>query len=161
MTANRPAESTSAASVAPRPIGTARSYDDVRRIVAEHCASIGMTRAELDAEAGIADGNAAKALARRARKRLGWVTLGRVMAAVGLVLQVAIDPGAQASPSARPAREPRSHWRHQRGPAWGKRMAARRALKLTAEQRSDIARNAAQARWSRPNEKTPTGDAGV
>ena len=87
----------------PRPIGTAQSYDDVRRIVAEHCASLGMSRTELDIEAGIADGNAAKALARRARKRLGWVTLGRVMAAVGLVLQVAIDPSAQASPSARPA----------------------------------------------------------
>ena len=139
----------------PRPIGTARSYDDVRRIVAEHCASLGMSRTELDIEAGIADGNAAKALARRARKRLGWVTLGRVMAAVGLVLQVAIDPSAQASPSARPAREPRSHWRHQRGPAWGKRMAARRALKLTAEQRSDIARNAALARWNRPKEEAP------
>jgi hypothetical protein len=153
--AKRPAESTGAASTAARPIGTARSYDDLRRIVAEHCASIGMTRAELDIEAGIAEGNAAKALARRARKRLGWVTLGRVMAAVGLVLQVAIDPAAQALPSARSAREPRSHWRHQRGPAWGKRMAARRALKLTAEQRSDIARKAAQARWSRTKNKAP------
>lgn len=94
------------------------------------------------------------------KKRLGWVTLGRVMAAVGLVLQVSIDPAAQASPSARPAGEPRSHWRHQRGPAWGKRMAARRALKLTAEQRSDIARNAALARWSRPNKEAPASGRG-
>jgi hypothetical protein len=159
--ANRPAESTGAASLTPRSIGTARSYDDVRRIVAEHCASIGMTRAELDAEAGIADGNAAKALARRARKRLGWVTLGRVMAAVGLVLQVAIDPDAQAAPQACSTRAPRQHWRQKRGSAWGKRLAARRALKLSADRRSEIARNAAQARWNRPNEKTPTGDAGV
>ena len=147
--ANRPAESTGAASVAPRPIGTARSYDDVRRIVAEHCASIGMTRAELDAEAGIAEGNAAKALAPRARKRLGWVTLGRVMAAVGLVLQVAIDPDAQAPPQACRPRLPRQHWRQKRGSSWGKRLAARRALALTAEQRSSIARKAAQARWQR------------
>ena len=156
MTASGPQESACAASVAPRPIGTARSYDDVRRIVAEHRASIGMTRAELDAEAGIADGNAAKALARRARKRLGWVTLGRVMAAVGLVLQVAIDPDAQALSQACPARAPRSHWRHQRGPAWGKRMAARRSLKLSADQRSAIARKAAQARWSRRKEEAPS-----
>jgi hypothetical protein len=162
MTDNRPAESTGAASAAPRPIGTARSYDDVRRIVAEHCASLGMSRAELDAEAGIADGNAAKALARRARKRLGWVTLGRVMAAVGLVLQVAIDPDAQAAPQARSTRAARQHWRQRRGSAWGKRLAARRALKLTAEQRSAIARKAAQARWSRPDkEKAPTKDAGA
>ena len=144
-----PAQPTKAGDATPRPIGTARSYDDLRRIVAEHCASIGMTRAELDAEAHIADGNAAKALARRARKRLGWVTLGRVMAAVGLVLQVAIDPEAQAAPQARPARAPRDHWRRQRGSAWGKRLAARRALALSAERRSEIARNAARARWQR------------
>jgi hypothetical protein len=150
--ANRPAESTGAASVAPLPIGTARSYDDVRRLVAEHCASLGMSRAELDAEAGIADGNAAKALARRARRRLGWVTLGRVMAAVGLVLQVAVDPDAQAPPQACPPRPPRQHWRQKRGSAWGKRLAARRALKLSADRRSEIARNAAQARWSRTKE---------
>jgi hypothetical protein len=147
--ANRPAESAGAVSSAPRSIGTARSYDDVRRLVAEHCASLGMSRAELDHEAGIADGNAAKALARRARKRMGWVTLGRILAATGLVLQVSIDPEAQASPQARPARAPRSHWRHQRGSAWGKRLAARRALALTADQRSAIARKAAQARWQR------------
>ena len=156
--ANRPANSTGAASVAPLPIGTARSYDDVRRIVAEHCASLGLSRAELDAEAGIADGNAAKALARRARKRMGWVTLGRILAATGLVLQVAIDPDAQAAPQARSARTSRQHWRRQRGSAWGKRMAARRALALSAEQRSAIARRAAKARWSRANKEAPTSD---
>jgi hypothetical protein len=149
VTANRPAESAHAVAGTPQPIGTVRSYDDLRRIVAEHCARLGMTRAELDIEAGIADGHAAKLLARRARKKLGMVTLGRVMAAVGLVLQVAIDPDAQAAPQARPARAPRRHWRQQRGSSWGKRMAARRALKLSADQRSEIARNAAQARWQR------------
>lgn len=158
---NCPAESACAPDVAPLPIGAVRSYDDLRRIVAEHCARLGMTRAELDVEAGIADGHAAKLLARRARKKLGFVTLGRVMAAVGLVLQVAIDPEAQASPSARRARTLRSHWRRQRGPAWGKRMAARRALALSAEQRSEIARKAAQARWSRPKEEAPTPDVGA
>jgi hypothetical protein len=131
------------------PIATVHSYDDLRRIVAEHCARLGMTRAELDVAAGIADGHAAKLLARRATKKLGIVTLGRIMAAVGLVLQVAIDPEAQASPQAGSARTPRSHWRHQRGSAWGKRFAARRALKLSPERRSEIARNAALARWQR------------
>jgi hypothetical protein len=140
----RPAEASIAAS---RVLATVRSYEDLRLAVAEHCSSLGMTRAELDAEAGIADGNSAKALACRARKRLGWVTLGRVLAATGLVLLVAIDPDAQAAPQARPARSPRSHWRHKQGSAWGKRMAARRALKLSAQQRSAIGRKAALARW--------------
>jgi hypothetical protein len=144
-----PSEPAQGAADAPQPIGIVRSYDDLRRIVAEHCDRLGMTRAELDIEAGIADGHAAKLLARRARKKLGMVTLGRVMAAVGLVLQVAIDPDAQAPPQARPAHTPRSHWRDQRGSAWGKRLAARRALALSAEQRSEIARKAARARWQR------------
>jgi hypothetical protein len=76
------------------------------------------------------------------------------MAAVGLVLQVAIDPAAQALPSARQARAQRQHWRQKRGTGWGRRMAARRALKLTAEQRRGIARKAAQARWSRAKNET-------
>ena len=153
MAVNRPAESAQAPDTAPRPIATVRSYDDLRRVVAEHCASLGMSRAELDAEAGIADGHAAKLLARRARKKLGMVSLGRVMAAVGLVLQVAIDPDAQSLPQARPPREPRQHWRQKRGTGWGKRMAARRALALSAERRSEIGRIAAQARWQRKRSK--------
>jgi len=147
--ANRPAESTGAASVVPQPIATVHSYDDLRRVVAEHCERLGMTRAELDVEAGIADGHAAKLLARRARKKLGFVTLGRVMAAVGLVLLVAIDLDSQSSPQACPPRPPRQHWRDQRGSAWGKRMAARRALALSDERRSEIGRIAARARWQR------------
>jgi hypothetical protein len=154
VTAHGPQDSACATSVAPLPIGTARSYDDLRRIVASWCDHIGMTRAELDVAAGIADGHAAKLLARRARKKLGMVTLGRVMAAVGLVLQVAIDPAAQAPSQACAARAPRNHWRRQRGSAWGKRLAARRALALTAEQRSAIAHKAAQARWSRTKNKS-------
>jgi hypothetical protein len=90
--ANRPAESAHAVSSAPRSIGLARSYAELQRIVADYCEHTAMTRAELDAEAGIADGNSSKALARPARKRLGWVTLGRVLGAAGLALHVVIDP---------------------------------------------------------------------
>jgi hypothetical protein len=109
-----------------------------------------MTRAELDAEAGLADGHAGKLLSDRPRKKLGIVTLGRVMAATGLVLIVADDPDAQAPSQASPTSKSRStHWRTNKGTSWGRRMAARRALKLTTEQRSSIARKAAQARWQR------------
>jgi hypothetical protein len=51
------------------------------------------------------------------------------------------------------------HWRRDRSSsAWGKRMAALRALKLSGPQRSEIARNAALARHRRrpaPADSTP------
>jgi hypothetical protein len=159
--ANRPAESTGAPDIAPQPIAVVRSYDDLRRAVADYCDQIGMSRMELDAEAGLTDGHAAKLLSAKARKKFGIVTLGRVMAAAGLVLQIVIDPDAQhrdldASKLASRARryDRTKHWRTHKGSAWGRRNAALRALKLTPEQRSEIARNAAQARWSRAKNKT-------
>jgi hypothetical protein len=159
--ANRPAESAHAVSSAPRSIGLARSYAELQRIVADYCEHTAITRVELGAEAGIADGNSSKALARRARKRLGWVTLGRVLGAAGLALHVVIDPDApprdlNASSSASRERYSRAnHWRNVKGPAWGRRLAAKRALKLTATERSAIASKAARARWQRRRLATP------
>ena len=130
-------------------LGVARSFADIGRIIADYCERIGMSRATLDAEAFIGSGHAAKALARRARKRLSWTTLGRVQAATGLYLIVARDPAAQIPASNVVSRNGNSrerHWRSVKGSAWGKRMAAMRALKLTGERRTEIARHAAQAR---------------
>jgi hypothetical protein len=151
------AESAHAVAGTLQQIATVRSYHDLRRAVADHCDRIGMSRMELDAEAGLTDGHSAKLLSARARKKLGIVTLGRVMAAAGLVLIVAIDPDApprdfDASKAvSRQARYDRTkHWRRDRkSSAWGKRMAALRALKLSGPQRSQIARNAALARHRR------------
>jgi hypothetical protein len=135
-----------------RPIAVARSYADLRRAIADWCGQIGMTREEMDEEAGLTSGHAGKILSDKASRRLGVVTLGRVIAAAGLVLIVAVDPDAPPRP-AKPDRKANGsqvkHWRHQRGPGWGRRMAAWRALKLTPEQRSESARKAALARWQR------------
>jgi hypothetical protein len=131
------------------PITVVRSYDALRHAIADWCDQIRMTRSELDAEAGLADGHAGKLLARRARKRLGPVSLGRVLEAARLLLILARDPDTPQRASTiaskpRPRREPRK-----RGTAWGKRMAALRALKLSAPVRSQIARHAAQVRHQR------------
>jgi len=155
--ASATAEPAQAAAGALQPIATVRSYDDLRRAVANHCDRVGMSRMELDAEAGLTDGHSAKLLSARARKKLGIVTLGRVMAAAGLVLIVAIDPDAPhrdlnaSKLVSRSRRYDRTkHWRRDRkSSAWGKRMAALRALKLSGPQRSQIARNAALARHRR------------
>ena len=160
MTRGATAEPTQASAAAPQPIAVVRSYDDLRRAVADHCDRVGMSRMELDGEAGLTDGHAAKLLAAKARKKLGIVTLGRVMAAAGLVLIVAIDPDAPARNldasklASRSRRYDRAkHWRRDRSSsAWGKRMAALRSLKLSAPERSEIARRAAEARWQRQRE---------
>src|ERR1700722_12997759 len=94
MTTSAAVKPAQAIAVTPPPLGVAHSFDDVRRFVADHCDRVGMSRMELDGEAGLTDGHSAKLLARRARKRLGPVSLGRVLAAAGLVLIVAIDPDA-------------------------------------------------------------------
>ena len=110
-------------------LGAARSFADLSRIVADHCEHIGMSRATLDAEAFIGSGHAAKALARRARKKLGWTTLGRVMEAVGVLIYVARDPAAKIPGSSVGSRNGSSrdhHWRNVKGPTWGRRMAAMR-----------------------------------
>jgi hypothetical protein len=130
-------------------LGAARSFADISRIVADYCEQIGMSRATLDAEAFIGSGHAAKALAKRTRKKLGWVTMGRVLEAAGLLFYVARDPAAQipaSSVASRNGNRRDHHWRNVKGSAWGKRMAALRALKLTGPRRTEIARHAAQVR---------------
>lgn len=149
MTDRADQEAKAAPNGAANHLGVARSYADIARIIADYCEYIGMSRTTLDAEAFIGSGHAAKALARRARKRLGWTTLGRVMDALGLVLIVARDPAAHILGSTIASRNGSSrdrHWRNVKGPAWGRRMSAMRNLKLPGSRRTEIARHAAQVR---------------
>lgn len=156
-----PADASRALYETATPIAAVRSYEDLRRVVADWCERIHMTRAELDAEAGLSDGHAGKLLAAHARKKLSIVTLGRVLTAAGLVLIVARDHEApQRKPNASnyASTTRQNHWRRNRGTAWGRRMAALRALKLSPEQRSEIARHAANARHQRRH-AAPAGPA--
>lgn len=142
MTANRPAESACAACAAPHPIALLRSHDDLRRAVRQWCAENRITRMELDARAGLADGHASKLLAIHPHKKFGSKSMWRVLAANGLMLALVVDPESQitaehASDDASVPRRQRP--RRKRGPAWGRQMAARRVLKQTQAQRSEIA----------------------
>jgi hypothetical protein len=149
----------------PRPLAICRSYHDLRRAIVDWCERIGMSRAELDLKADLAEGHSGKLLAPRAIKKFGAVSLGRVLAAAGLVLIVAVEPeaddvdvdlrervAAAASGSASErthGQRPGEHWRSIKGTAWARRMNGRRALKLSPARRREIARQAAQARWRR------------
>jgi len=161
-----------AKAVALRPLAVCHSYDDLRRAIVAFCADQGVTRQQLDLDAGLGDGHASKLLsprtAQRALKRFGGSSFGRVLDALDLeiVLQLRADAevygeqpnnacdDASATPDAAAQIDRQPHpvdWRRKRGPGWGRRMAARRALLLTPEQRSASARTAARARWHHHN----------
>ncbi len=123
-----------------------------------------VSRAALDAIAGLADGHAAKLLARRPAKKFGAVSLGLTLTALGLKLIVVDDPDAAATVSDRwvpkAANQDRSdasdvaevnqvhHLLKVLRSELGRRRMACLNEKLTPEQRSDRARVAANKRWA-------------
>jgi hypothetical protein len=99
-------------------------------------------------------------LSRIARKRMGWHTLGWVLQALGLALQLVKDQNARPRDldasnveSKRQRYDRAKHWRNVKGSAWGRRMNGMRNLKLSSTRRSEIARIAARARWQRKKSK--------
>jgi hypothetical protein len=140
-----------------RPVAIARTYRDLQNALRTRSDELNMTRAALDQRAGLADGHASKLLAPRARKRLGKVSFELVLAALGLAVVVVEDSEAvehlerqiEVVPACESACEKPPHWRSTKGSAWGRRMAARRALKLTAAERTAIARKANRARQAK------------
>lgn len=141
----------------PRQLAVIHSYADLLRAVAAQSDARGMTHARLDSEAGLSDGHAGKLLSSRPAKRVGWVSLGRVMAALGLVLILVEECEAPPENASTDPSTPKPlHWRRRKGSAWGRRLAALRALSQTPEQRSASARKAALVRWS-AQRQTNTG----
>jgi len=144
-----------------QPIAVCRSYAELQRAIREHCQRQGITRQRLDQRTGLADGHSAKLLGPAATKSLGRVSLGLILDALDLALVVQIrpdtpactNPPTGAHENASDEKPARQDWRRNRGTAWGKRMAARRALRMTAEQRTASARHAAQARWQRTRQQ--------
>jgi len=114
----------------PRPL--IRNYDDLQAAVRARSTELGMTRADLDARAGLADGHAGKLLGRRQVKRFGNITLGLVLGALGSALVLVEDNEATAAAPIN---------------ASARILAKRRAVTQTPDQRSAAARKAAAARW--------------
>jgi hypothetical protein len=74
----------------------------------------------------------------------------------------AADTSVHASGRKHPGQRRGEHWRTTKSSAWARRMNGLRALKLTAEQRRDIARKAALSRWAtaRQSANPPTNPSG-
>jgi hypothetical protein len=143
--------------VPPRPIATVRSIEEFCDAIAAYCAAHGITRAQLDQRAGLADGHSSALLSPKAAKKFGPVSFRWVLAA--LDLELTLQRRADAPPitngqnhahvDAHGRKPARQDWRRTYGSAWGRRMTGLRMLVTTREQRREIARRAAIARWQR------------
>lgn len=95
MTATGPQEPAHTPAEALRAIAFLRSHDDLRLAIRQRCAENRVTRMELDARAGLADGHANKLLAIHPHKKFGSKSMWRVLAANGLALALVNDPESQ------------------------------------------------------------------
>jgi hypothetical protein len=158
-------EAASVPVAAVQPIAVVRGYDSLRAAIADWCVVARITRAELDARVGLADGHSGKLLSTRAVSKFGNRTLGPVLQATGLAILIVQDDEAlalieqqlNATADACDLNAPprRKHWRTNKNSKWGRRMSARRTLALTPHRRREIARKAAQARWQRRSRPKP------
>ena len=123
-----------------------------------------ITNETIDAVAGLPNGYASKLLCEPPMQRMGALSLGLILGAMGYSIQLIEDAEALARvkgrlkprhPGRGPGRQPGERISSRRRPPWlinaerSRQFADLRMAKLTAQQRSTIARNAAAARWKR------------
>src|SRR5688572_20147770 len=73
-----------------------RDYSDLHAALRHRANEMGLSRESLDDLAGLAKGHTAMILGPRPSKRLGWVSTGPVLGALGVALAVIADPEAVA-----------------------------------------------------------------
>jgi hypothetical protein len=149
----------------PRQLGEIRNYADLHRLLRERVESLNVSRIVLDDATGLQNGYCSKILSPRPSKRLGTLSMGLLLQALGVKLVAYEDE--QALAKIRPMLTPREGKVSVRSVPWGrqgkqfvvsrrwvKRIARdggrARARSLTPAQRSASARKAAKARWRKP-----------
>jgi hypothetical protein len=75
-----------------RLLGIAYQYEDLIELIRLRVAELGVTQAAVDRLTGLPDQYAGKLLSRPPRKRLGVLSLGCVLSALGLTICVCEDP---------------------------------------------------------------------
>jgi hypothetical protein len=148
----------------PRHLGTARSYDDLHRILRDRAEELDVSRQEIDSASGLQDGYTSKILSPRPTKKLGAISMGLMLETLGLALIVVEDPVAierttrklakrEVRAPIRAAKTGRGHarlvsLRHMRKIA--KLGGIARQAAMTPKQRSAQARKAVRKRWAGP-----------
>jgi hypothetical protein len=146
-----------------------RTYSQLIEALRQRSAAIGMTREQLDAEAPLQLGYAAKLLSPTPVRALGVQTMGPVLMTLGVKLVLMEDVEAleritKCAKSAAdanhtmPTTRKRKRHRFPKGPEFAKMMRARGLVKQSPVERRKIARAAARARWRRPRVTEATSD---
>lgn len=149
-------------------IGAVKSYGELQEALRERAEHLHVSRQALDDIAGLQSGYCAKLLAPVPVKKMGRMSLGAILGAMGLRLVLVEDHAALARVKSRlksamsergglrmPTRKGlpgHNIWKN--NSHWGKALTVRRLAKMTAKDRSDAASHAAFYRWNiRPGRK--------
>lgn len=145
----------------PRQIAVVRNYDEFKNALRARADELQLSRDTIDAF-GLPKGHAGHLLAPVPIKHIGPQSFGVLLTALGLKVLVVEDAEAFAiyaadAPKSRNAsgsmlpkkRRQNKHFRGN-GVQWAQIMNARRALIVSEQKRTQIAKKAAKARWSKP-----------
>jgi hypothetical protein len=134
----------------PRHFGVARSYDDLHAIIRARADELQTTRESIDEVAGLQAGYSGKLLGNSKAKKIGPVSMGPLLAVLGLALAVIEDPESYrvysmrlearnaSSPVHPPAKQRR---RAKKGPEWAKFMNAQHAGAITIQEAANRSRS--------------------
>ena len=151
---------------APRRLATVRDYAGLIQALRQRSDELKVSRGTLDEIAGLQSGYAGKLLSSQPVRTLGRTSLGPMLGAMGCALWLVEDltqfekirkrlvrrkwqPRDKNACHTMLTTRRRRRWRFPPGPEFARLMSARRVLALSDEQRSAIARKAANARWRR------------
>lgn len=143
----------------PRIIATARTYDELLAALRLRIAELNVSTETIDSVAGLPERYTVKLFAPVPVKGLGRVSMGLLLGALGLKLDVVVDDAAYARVRDRLVQRSchnggmravgRPQNKHFVGNSeWGRVMAARRTLLLTPAKRRQIAKIASKTRWA-------------
>ena len=156
-------------------LGEVKCYGDLHAIMRARVASLQVTREGLDEIVGLQDGYTAKLLTPTPMRRLGAATMADFLEAIGVKLLAVVDDEAVERHASKIARY-RAEKVHQPEPAIsaeverlvrerihndrvkvGRRGGKKRTAAMTPEERSELARAGAHARWEQLSPKKRRG----
>jgi hypothetical protein len=143
----------------PRIVGEFVEYSDFIQVVRDRVAELGIHGTRFDCLAGWAEGYLSKLTCAQPVRRIGMTSMGPLLSAMGVKLQMVEDPAGTARLRRLSPRNP-SYVRAMPADACivlTPRMLKRirrlggqaRMVQLTPEQRSELGRKAAAARWKK------------
>jgi len=136
------------------------SYNELHAVLRARAEELKVTRLSLDHVSGLQPGYVSKLLAPTKMRKLGPVSLGPLLAVMGVrliavedesaaVFLKRLEPRKNASAGMRtPRRHPPQNYQFAGNSAWGKHLASLRWLNVSPKRRSSLARHAARIRWA-------------